>query len=181
MLASTCSVKSITMRVDLAEYGSKAPAPINLQSRGITAVVIIDETKSPSGPSVASSNVPSAVLPGLEYPYSDEYQLKLSSVRGSFNANLSAAVFFGTLRTYLQRIPIHRLQSHPEHPCQNKTKPSPSASIFLRKTFPPLAKPFRQTYLRIFEVGGTYVRQDIARVITDMADGRFEVGSVRRW
>ncbi len=67
-LASISSQRSITLRTWFIEYTSSAPASKILHIMGITAVEIIEATKSPSGPSSRSSTgMPSG--PGRQYSY----------------------------------------------------------------------------------------------------------------
>ncbi len=53
---SISSMRSTSLRMSVAEYASSPPPSRMRQNRGMSAVVIIAETRSPSGPSSGSSS-----------------------------------------------------------------------------------------------------------------------------
>lgn len=53
---SICSAKSTIVLMSFAEYGSRAPPSMSLQTLGTIAVLIIADTRSPSGPNSGSAS-----------------------------------------------------------------------------------------------------------------------------
>ena len=77
---SISSNRSTSLRISFAEYGSSPPPSMIRQNLGTSAVVIMAETRSPSGPSSDSSFSSSPAR--REYWYSDPYQLNESRLLG---------------------------------------------------------------------------------------------------
>ena len=77
---SISSNRSTSLRISFAEYGSSPPPSMIRQNLGTSAVVIMAETRSPSGPNSGSSSSSSPT--GREYWYSDPYQLNESRLLG---------------------------------------------------------------------------------------------------